>query len=1064
MSAPEVASASVALLPTFKGGAAAIEKALGPGLGRAGSTAGTSYGSAFSSGLLSSLPIGKLGGLAAISDTLFAGFTRFSAIDSARGKLTALGFDATEVAADLDSAKTAVLGTQFALNEATTSAASAIASGVQQGKALTDYLTLVADVAAITGSALGDVSMVFNQITSAGRLYTQDANQLVARGIPVYKLLADQYGVTATALREMVSEGKIDSETFFQTIQRTYGGAAKNVDTLQSSFSNFRAGVGRTGEKLLEPTLLQGSDALKDLTNSLDAAAPSLEAIGEGLGEMVGFARSIPGPMQGALVSVLAFVAARKPLAALNASILDGDGKIRGYAQSAKLLAGGWSGTSVQLSTVAQRVAGTTTSIAALSKTASTSRVFVAGLGGEITATSGKLVTFSAAARSARTAIVGAFGGPVGFGVTVAITAITAGLSAWTAATEAQKQAVKDLTQTLDANSGAVTLATRRTIFDNLNPTDGKSVTESVEKLGLSTKEYLDAIIAGGPAQDAYRARLQAIYDAANKVNTSGTLVRPDDLAALQSAKVALEGFDQQVTNLGNSRDAFTAAERAGVEATNADGNAAATAAGQFGSLEDSIKGAFSRVNALTGQQAALDELYGSIAKNGRVINSTTRGGLANAQALEGAISALATSAAGDSAVFAGSVIGLMESLRKQGVDTTGVMGTVRNALGAIAGTKWTVLLDGRQSIAEAKQIIKANIAAAKSAALIGDPSDRSKYNYVIAQYSKQLAELNKVAAAANSATSTYTGATKAYSAATGSAVSATKKTDPRLAAIAKKRKALAKQITAANNALKEAIALRDDFKKSITDGFASLGSLTKLAEVSEDTVMVYTRVGDTIFAESKKQSLSSSSIIANLRDQLAEAAKFQKAFKDLTALGLNKDSLQDLVSSFASTGDASIADALLAGGKEAVDQVNDLEKQLADIGESIGTDSSKALYQAGVDTAQGFLDGLKSKDKKLLEAYKSIAKTLVSTIEKELGIHSPSRETAYLAQMASAGWNNNLKFDAVTPGIGVDGSFPEFPTGQPIFLQQNITYEREQTADERLNDALDLAKVGQSV
>jgi len=77
----EVASVSIALLPTFKGGAAAIEKALGPGLNQAVARAGTSYANGMSGAIgsvLSNLPVGHLSGLAAVTATLTAGFSRFT--------------------------------------------------------------------------------------------------------------------------------------------------------------------------------------------------------------------------------------------------------------------------------------------------------------------------------------------------------------------------------------------------------------------------------------------------------------------------------------------------------------------------------------------------------------------------------------------------------------------------------------------------------------------------------------------------------------------------------------------------------------------------------------------------------------------------------------------------------------------------------------------------------------------------------------------------------------------------------------------------------------------------
>ena len=77
-------------------------------------------------------------------------------------------------------------------------------------------------------------------------------------------------------------------------------------------------------------------------------------------------------------------------------------------------------------------------------------------------------------------------------------------------------------------------------------------------------------------------------------------------------------------------------------------------------------------------------------------------------------------------------------------------------------------------------------------------------------------------------------------------------------------------------------------------------------------------------------------------------------------------------------------------------------------------------MFGAGVDTAQGFLNGLKSQDSVLKKQYEKMADSLLATIKKKLGIKSPSREMAKLAGFTSQGWNGNLHLDPVTPGIDV--------------------------------------------
>ena len=65
---------------------------------------------------------------------LFKGGQRLVAIDDATNKLEGLGHSAKEVQRIMDNALASVKGTAFGLDEAATTAAGAVASGIQPGK------------------------------------------------------------------------------------------------------------------------------------------------------------------------------------------------------------------------------------------------------------------------------------------------------------------------------------------------------------------------------------------------------------------------------------------------------------------------------------------------------------------------------------------------------------------------------------------------------------------------------------------------------------------------------------------------------------------------------------------------------------------------------------------------------------------------------------------------------------------------------------------------------------------------------------------------------------------
>lgn len=89
---------------------------------------------------------------ALVGVTLVKGFNRLTGIDDAQAKLKGLGHDAESVTEIMNSALESVKGTAYGLDEAATTAASAVAAGIKPGQELTRYLSLTADAAAIAGT------------------------------------------------------------------------------------------------------------------------------------------------------------------------------------------------------------------------------------------------------------------------------------------------------------------------------------------------------------------------------------------------------------------------------------------------------------------------------------------------------------------------------------------------------------------------------------------------------------------------------------------------------------------------------------------------------------------------------------------------------------------------------------------------------------------------------------------------------------------------------------------------------------------------------------------------
>src|SRR5699024_404325 len=194
----------------------------------------------------------------------------------------------------MTSALDSVKGTAFGLEDAATIAASAVAAGVKEGKDLTDYLTLTGDAAAIAGTDLGEMGSIFNKVQTSNKAYNSELRQLSDRGLPIYKWLADEAGVTEDAVFDMASNGAISTEMFLSAIEKNIGGAAKEMGdkSFTAGLANMWAAVGRLGASFLDAGekgggfFSQMKPLMSSLTDNLDGMGKIAEDFGVKFGQM----------------------------------------------------------------------------------------------------------------------------------------------------------------------------------------------------------------------------------------------------------------------------------------------------------------------------------------------------------------------------------------------------------------------------------------------------------------------------------------------------------------------------------------------------------------------------------------------------------------------------------------------------------------------------------------------------------------------------------------------------------------------------------------------------------
>lgn len=98
--------------------------------------------------------------------------------------------------------------TPFSMSEVAQSAKQLLAYGVE-GDKVNGTLIRLGDIAAGLSIPLGDLTYLYGTTMVQGRMYTQDLNQFLNRGIPLTDELAKQFGVTKDKVRELVEQGKV---------------------------------------------------------------------------------------------------------------------------------------------------------------------------------------------------------------------------------------------------------------------------------------------------------------------------------------------------------------------------------------------------------------------------------------------------------------------------------------------------------------------------------------------------------------------------------------------------------------------------------------------------------------------------------------------------------------------------------------------------------------------------------------------------------------------------------------------------------------------------------------
>lgn len=205
---------------------------------------------------------------------LQGGRTRAQNLEQARFMFEGIGLDVTKA---MDSAKQAVLGTAFGLDEAAKVAAQFGASGIKAGAQMTGALRGVAGAAAMTGSSFSEIGDIFASSAAIGKVTNLDLQQFATRGLNAAAAIAPILHKTEAQVHEMATAGQLDFKTFADAMDKAFGKHATEANkTFAGSLANMRAALARIGASFFTPLLENERNVFNALTPAIDKVAKAL--------------------------------------------------------------------------------------------------------------------------------------------------------------------------------------------------------------------------------------------------------------------------------------------------------------------------------------------------------------------------------------------------------------------------------------------------------------------------------------------------------------------------------------------------------------------------------------------------------------------------------------------------------------------------------------------------------------------------------------------------------------------------------------------------------------------
>ena len=192
--------------------------------------------------------------------------------------------------------------TPFDLQGVTSGAKQLLAYGTSVDK-VNETLVRLGNIASGLSIPLGDLVYLYGTSMSQGRLFTQDVNQFMGRGIPLVAELSKVLGKTETEIRQMVTEGKVGFPELQKVIENmtNEGGKFYNLMEMQSkTLSGQIANLGDAWDTMLNSI---GEDTQGVASMTIDAATSIIENYDK-VGKIILSIAATYGTYKAALIAV----------------------------------------------------------------------------------------------------------------------------------------------------------------------------------------------------------------------------------------------------------------------------------------------------------------------------------------------------------------------------------------------------------------------------------------------------------------------------------------------------------------------------------------------------------------------------------------------------------------------------------------------------------------------------------------------------------------------------------------------------------------------------------------